>query len=181
MILELGETYVTHVFDPEEPNDGDIVKIVGVVDPSTIEYLRGFRYVGHNGIFYNELGYADYLTDSLDPVDPCNVFNIKRLAIPDDLKIAHEEYAWIDLQDCENNDKFITIDHPSFHMRLGGVYVDRRGMLKFINKAYRFNDTDLWGPDGGIRFISDKEGYTPSGLESEGRKSMYDIVYQKIG
>lgn len=177
MILELNETYVTHVFDPEEPNDGDIVRIVSVVDPLTIEHTRGFRFVGHNGVLYTEEGFAKYLGS----VDELNVYNIQRLAAADDLKIAHEEYAWIDLKDCKDNDKFIPTDHPSFHMKLGGTYVDRRGMFKFVNKTYHFNDTNLWGPDGGVRFMSGEDGYTAEGLESEGRKSMYDIIYQKVG
>ena len=103
MLLKLGETYITHIFDPEEPNDGDIVKIVGVVDRFTIEHIRGFRFVGHNGVLYTEEGFAKYLGS----VDELNVYNIQRLAVADDLKIAHEEYARIDLKDCKDNDKFI--------------------------------------------------------------------------
>lgn len=171
--LELNKTYITDAFSPSEPDDGDIVTIVDIVDPNTVEYLRGYRYVAHNGMLYDDRGF------SID--QDVSKYEILREATVEDLRTATEEYARMNLEDCEKSDKFIRYDDSRFFVGLGQIYVDRRGMFKFINKAYRFNDTDLWGPDGGSRFISDKEGYEPDGKENSGRLSMYDIVYQKIG
>lgn len=189
LIIEVGKTYVTYAFDPEEPNDGTIVRIVGIVDPSTVEYELGFRFVGHNGKLYTEYGYCKELDVSFDEgriysVNNTKVsspFNIDREAYPEDLKIVTEEFARIDLEDCEKSDKFIRSDDPRFFMGLGQIYVDRRGIFKFVNKVYRFNDTQLWGPDGGTRFISNADGYEPDGRENSSRMSMYDIIFQKIG
>lgn len=187
--IQIGKTYITNIFDPEEPNDNDIVTIVGRVYPETIEYQLGFRFVAHNGELYTRDGkckdiHAVFEGNGLSYINetkPTSPFNIVRTALSQDLKIATEEYARMSLEDCEKSDKFIKNDDPKFFMGLGQTYVDRRGMLKFVNKVYRFNDTQLWGPDGGARFISNDEGYEPNGKENSGRLSMYDIIYQKIG
>jgi hypothetical protein len=177
--IQIGKTYITHCFEPDEPKDNDIVTIVDIVRSDSIEYLRGFRYVTHNGDLYTEYGTSK--NDGLANLSDYYHYTILREASVEDLRTTTEEFARMNLEDCEKSDKFIRSDDPNFFMALNGIYVDYCGMMVFIDKVYHFNDTDLWGSDGGIRFISSRGGYTPKGRDSDERLSMQDIAYQKVG
>jgi len=178
MKLEINKTYVTRCFEPDEPKDNDIVTIVDIVRPDSIEYIRGFRYVANNGDLYTEDGSSEntILSDQSDFYD----YTILREATSEDLRTATGEFARMNLEDCEKSDKFIRSDDPNFFMALNHVYVDYCGMVVFIDKVYHFNDTDLWGPDGGLRFISNRGSYTSKGKDDDRRLSMQDIAYQKV-
>lgn len=179
MKLEINKTYITLCFEPDEPKDNDIVTIVDIVRPDSVEYIRGFRYVANNGDLYTEDGWSKN-TQFPAPSESYN-YDIVREATSEDLRTATEEFARMNLEDCEKSDKFIRSDDPKFFMALNHIYVDYCGMMVFIDKVYHFNDTDLWGPDGGLRFISSRGSYTSKGKDDDRRLSMQDIAYQKVG
>lgn len=187
--LEIGKSYITGLWDPEDPTDGAIVKIIKDVSPETVEYGRGFRFVSDSGKLFTSDGRVNEITNIItdDDGDIVEVeeggsstsSNIISEASVEHLNNGYEEYAVAYSED--EDESLVPSDDPKFHMKLGGLYIDRIGRYRFIDRIHRFTNEE-WDDGSGSynRFMSGKEGYESDGRErGDGKLSMYDIVYQK--
>lgn len=180
MILEINEIYRTYDFDPTGNDPEDIVKIIDIVDPDTIEYELGARFFSHMGYCYDDSGIRLY--QAAAPINKNR--NLKRLIEPTDL--IHTCYAkprmplntfmlTLNYKEC------ISVTDPEFNINLGGVYVDRMGFFRFIEHGGFTRCKNEDGPEEWVwKFISGNTTFDVNGRTNIDKSSMYDIVLQKV-
>jgi hypothetical protein len=162
-----------------------IVKVVGEVLPESIEYQGGGRFYADDGVILTTQGLRLVLAKDSDNnsvyksmTNPENASI--RLAVREDLiSCTHDRYR-IDFNEENPPACWIPTTHPSFIMRLGGVYADRMG-CSFMIAIMRYDEDD-----SDTRFIEDTIAFEKVGFEKTGKFytsseliSMRDIVYMR--
>lgn len=189
--LEVGKSYITGKYCYPDVTDGEVVSIVGMVPENVVEYKRGYRFFSESGVLYSRFGVVigigkllfdddGVLVDAEDGL-LTSPDNILEELTPDKPHLCVEKFHREVIDPNNIPENIIASDDDRFCMKLGGVYIDRMGIVRHIYKVYHFTDEETWGPGGGFRFISNDSGYNSDGKErDDGQDSIYDIIYQKI-
>jgi hypothetical protein len=192
--LEVGTSYITNRFNTSLKNTIDIVRILGTVDLTSYEYRLGGRFFGSNAVIYTESG-EDYLVGAAkrkgfptDMMVACQERSLTRPIRHDDRMGIVRDIFWKDVSQVKSTDRYITVDHPNFAMKIGSVYLNRMGFgLCILSKTYVISEEDVfffYGPLASSEKVGLGFSYTNFGKRftntDSPEVSMYDLQYMRV-
>jgi hypothetical protein len=146
--------------------DGTKDNIRGEIEPDTLEFKRGFRFFGANGILYRSDGtIAENIVSPLDLCEPCEIDDVT--GSPD------TDQTWIHPQQRLQTSFFNLLTPSTMRVEVGWTYLNRMGFVVEIMESSVDTDT-------GLPVYRDQYGttYDKRGQVFTDTPSMVDLAYK---
>lgn len=173
--IQVGRSYVTNAF---VRGDTRIVStIVGIADPSTLAYVKGFKYIDVLGRPFNEKGH--YLLS-----DSEHRHSLVREATRADITIEPIHRLRYDLDMCRASENFIPKGHDNFLIKLGSIVVRYDGFSLLLDSHLDMEKGPVFA-DHTVKqiYYSDGRKVIRGGRPTlpEGMNLLRDIAFIKVG